>query len=133
MRYLLDTNMISEVIDQPIGPAATRVRQAASRATVITSIIVVSELRYGYTKISSRRLKEAYELFFGTIAVEGWEAPFDHVYAEIRSALEKKGRAIGAMDMLIAAHALATEATVVTANERHFSQVPDLNVENWKN
>jgi tRNA(fMet)-specific endonuclease VapC len=131
MRYLLDTNIISDVIDRPTGQAATRVRQAG-QGSIVTSIIVVSELRYGYTKISSKRLKDAYELFFENIAIEGWETPFDHVYADIRSDLERRGRTIGAMDLLIAAHAFATEATVVTANERHFSQVRDLNVENWK-
>ncbi|MDQ6433655.1 type II toxin-antitoxin system VapC family toxin [Mesorhizobium sp. LHD-90] len=133
MRYLLDTNIISDVIDQPTGLAAARIRQEVRRAAIVTSILVVSELRYGYTKISSKRLKAAYEIFFENIAIESWETPFDYVYADMRSALEEKGRPIGAMDMLIAAHALATDATVVTANVRHFSQVPNLKIENWKN
>lgn len=131
MRYLLDTNIISNVIDHPTGKAAGRIRQAAPRVDVVTSIVVVAELRYGYTKISSARLKGAYERFFQSVTVESWEAPFDHVYAEIRTALEKKGKLIGAMDMMIAAHAMATNAIVVTANERHFREVPELKVENW--
>jgi tRNA(fMet)-specific endonuclease VapC len=131
MRYLLDTNIISNVIDFPNGGAATKIRNASPSDRLVTSIIVAAELRYGYTKIGSRRLKEAYERFFQSITVESWQTPFDHVYADIRSFLERKGRTIGAMDLMIAAHAKATEATVVTANEKHFSQVPDLKFENW--
>ncbi len=97
----------------------------------MTSIIVVAELRYGYTKISSRRLRDAYEAFFEGLPIENWELPFDHVYADVRDQLTKRGRSIGAMDMLIAAHALATDATVVTANVKHFSEVHRLKVENW--
>ncbi|QPC85464.1 PIN domain-containing protein [Mesorhizobium sp. NBSH29] len=133
MRYLLDTNIISDVINLPTGQVAAKIRQEALRASIVTSILVVSELRYGYTKISSKRLKAAYEMFFENLVIESWETPFDHVYADMRSALEERGKPIGAMDMLIAAHALATDATIVTANVRHFSQVPDLKVENWKN
>jgi tRNA(fMet)-specific endonuclease VapC len=131
MRYLLDTNIISNVIDFPNGAAATRIRKANPGDVILTSIIVAAELRFGYTKVGSQRLREAYERFFQSVAVESWEIPFDHVYADIRSFLEKKGRIIGAMDLMIAAHAVATEATVVTANERHFSQVPELKFENW--
>lgn len=133
MRYLLDTNIISSVVDHPTGMAAARIRRIEPAATIVTSIVVAAEIRYGYTKIASTRLKRAYERFFQVIAVESWEAPFDHVYADIRTLLERKGRLIGAMDMMIAAHAVATEATLVTANERHFGQVPELKVENWLN
>ncbi len=131
MRYLLDTNAISHVIDFPAGSVAQRIRTKAVTGTLVTSVIVVAELRYGYTKISSRRLKDAYETFFESLPIENWETPFDHVYADIRDQLTKKGRSIGAMDMLIAAHALATDAVVVTANIKHFSEVPELKVENW--
>ncbi|QCI97000.1 type II toxin-antitoxin system VapC family toxin [Agrobacterium larrymoorei] len=131
MRYLLDTNAISHVIDFPRGSVAQRIRTEAVTGTLVTSVIVVAELRYGYTKISSRRLRDAYETFFESLPIENWEAPFDHVYADIRDQLTKKGRSIGAMDMLIAAHALATDAVVVTANIKHFSEVPGLKVENW--
>lgn len=131
MRYLLDTNIISNVIDYPTGAAAGRLREDAGSASIVTSIVVVAELRYGYTKIASVRLQQAYERFFGSITIEGWGTPFDHVYADIRDHLEKKGRPIGAMDMLIASHARATDAIMVTANEKHFSQVPGLKIENW--
>jgi tRNA(fMet)-specific endonuclease VapC len=131
MRYLLDTNILSDVINSPKGAAAARVRLEAIAGNIAISIIVVAELRYGYTKIASQRLKDAYEKLFDSIPIEAWEKPFDHVYANIRSELERKGRVIGAMDMLIAAHALATDAVMVTANESEFSRVPGLKIENW--
>nr|WP_210246652.1 type II toxin-antitoxin system VapC family toxin [Rhizobium sp. RU20A] len=131
MRYLLDTNIISNVIAHPLGKVARRVRTEVMAGNVFTSIIVVSELRFGYTKVSSKRLKEAYDRFLGGIVVENWERPFDHVYAELRAEMERKGKLIGTMDMLIATHAVATDAIVVTANEREFSRVPGLRVENW--
>ncbi|MEX6508596.1 PIN domain-containing protein [Jiella sp. M17.18] len=130
MRYLLDTNIISDAVELPAGRAAGRIREVFPSASIVTSIIVVSQLRYGYTNVSSKRLKAAYELFFSGISVEDWEVPFDHVYADIRSALDKKGRPLGAMDMLIAAHAVATDAVVVTADAA-FRHVDGLRVENW--
>lgn len=130
MRYLLDTNVISEVVERPAGELAGKVRRAATSSTIVTSIIVTSELRFGYTKIKSGRLKEAYEMFFNSIEIEEWVAPFDEFYADLRSALERQGIVIGAMDMLIAAHAYATDATLVT-DDRAFLQVPGLKVENW--
>lgn len=131
MRYLLDTNIISNVIAHPLDQVARRVRTEVTAGNVFTSIIVVSELRFGYTKVSSTRLKEAYDRFLDGIVVEDWEKPFDHVYAELRSEMERNGKLIGTMDMLIATHGIATNATVVTANEREFSRVPGLKVENW--
>ncbi|MGV8939748.1 MAG: type II toxin-antitoxin system VapC family toxin [Allorhizobium sp.] len=131
MRYLLDTNIISNVINQPRGAASVSLREKAGAGTIVTSIIVAAEIRFGYTKIKSRRLQDAYEQFFKSLTVEKWEAPFDHAYANIRSDLERLGQPIGAMDMLIAAHAVATDAVVVTGNVKHFSLVPNLKVENW--
>ncbi|WP_102961190.1 PIN domain-containing protein [Mangrovicella endophytica] len=130
MRYLLDTNIISDAVGSPTGRSASRIRDVFSSASIVTSIIVVSELRYGYTKISSKRLRAAYELFFSGIPIEDWEVPFDHVYADIRSALDKNGHPLGAMDMLIAAHAMATDAVLVTADAA-FRHVGGLRVENW--
>lgn len=130
MRYLLDTNAISDAVERPIGNVATRIRQLSDTASIVTSIIAVSELRYGYTKISSRRLKEAYDAFFESIQIESWEKPFDYIYGDLRSELERRGKTLGAMDMLIAVHALATDAVVVS-DDRAYSQVPGLITENW--
>jgi tRNA(fMet)-specific endonuclease VapC len=67
----------------------------------------------------------------GALEVLALEAPVDTVYGEIRAGLERTGQPIGANDLLIAAHALALGLTVVTDNEREFSRIDDLRVENW--
>ena len=60
-----------------------------------------------------------------------FESPSDAIYAELRTRLESRGRPIGGNDLLIAAHALANDCTIVTANEKEFSRAKGLKVENW--
>ena len=71
------------------------------------------------------------EAILGTIKVLPLEEPADHAYAALRTSLEKRGLVIGPNDMLIAAHALSLDHTVVTANRREFTRIPRLRVENW--
>ena len=98
---------------------------------VCTSIVVVCELKFGAARRGSAKLTANLTKVLETIAIEDFKAPADAAYAELRAALEKAGTPIGLMDMMIAAHALVLDATVVTANEREFSRVPGLRVENW--
>jgi len=65
------------------------------------------------------------------LAVKAWDGPADRLYGEVRAELQRSGRLIGANDLLIAAHALALDCILVTDNEREFSRVPGLRVENW--
>lgn len=129
-RYLLDTNIVSDLVRNPQGKAARRIADIGDRA-VLTSAIVAAELRYGCRKAASARLTERVEAILGEIAA----APFDdvaaHAYGELRAALEAKGRPIGGNDMLIAAQALVLGAVLVTANVDEFSRVEGLVVENW--
>jgi tRNA(fMet)-specific endonuclease VapC len=67
----------------------------------------------------------------GGIAVLPFEAPADVTYSEVRTQLEQTGNPIGANDMLIAAQALSLGLTLVTANQREFSRVQGLTIENW--
>lgn len=130
MTFLLDTNIVSQAIRYPASPAAFRIL-AAPPGELITSIIVAAEARFGLRKDDSKRLTARLEEFFERVPVLPFEAPAELRYAELRVALEKRGTPIGANDMLIAAHALALECTLVTANERGFRRVPGLKVENW--
>lgn len=130
MRYLLDTNVISNLIRFPSGNAARRVARLRE-GELGTSIIVSAELKYGYTKRSSKRLENLVEGTLASFDIAPWGAPADKHYAQIRAHLERKGRQIGQNDMLIAAHALALGAVLVTDNEKEFSRVPGLKVENW--
>jgi tRNA(fMet)-specific endonuclease VapC len=128
--YLLDTNVISDSIRNPRGPAARRARQIGN-AQLCTSIIVAAELRYGAAKGRSRQLQAKVVATLGGLEVVPLEPPVDEVYAQLRTELEQKGNLIGPNDLLIAAQAVALGLTLVTDNEREFSRVPGLKVENW--
>ena len=130
MKFLLDTNIISELIRNPKGKAAKRVAKVGED-TICTSIIVAAELRYGCIKKGSKRLLKAVEDLLGEIDVLPFDIPADMEYGDIRSRLENVGQPIGANDLLIAAHASAVNATIVTANVDEFKRVHGLKVENW--
>lgn len=130
MRYLLDTNVLSDLVRRPQGPVAARIADVGE-TNVCTSIIVASELRYGAARRGSPRLSAQLTTVLGAIDVLPFEAPADSIYGDVRTALERQGTIIGGNDLLIAAHALALGCAVVTGNEREFARVPGLVVENW--
>ena len=127
---MLDTNIISELIKNPQGKAAKRIAKVGEN-NICTSIIVAAELRYGCAKSGSKRLLKAVEDLLGEIPVLAFDVPADTDYGGIRSELEAAGRPIGSNDLLIAAHAVATGAIIVTANTDEFTRIRGLNVENW--
>jgi tRNA(fMet)-specific endonuclease VapC len=129
-RYLLDTNIISDVIRNPRGLAARRIRQVGV-AQVCTSIIVAAELRYGIAKRRTSTLATRVLEMLDRLAVLSLEPPADAVYAQLRVQLEETGTLIGPNDLLIAAQALSLGLVLVTDNEREFSRVPGLTIENW--
>jgi tRNA(fMet)-specific endonuclease VapC len=127
---MLDTNIISDLIRNPQGKAAKRIAKVGED-NICTSIIVAAELRYGCAKSGSVRLLRAVEDLLGEIKVLPFDVPADAEYGAIRSELEKAGKPIGGNDLLIAAHAHAVGATIVTANADEFKRIRGLNVENW--
>lgn len=129
-RYLLDTNILSDLIRNPQGKAAKRISKVGED-NVCTSIIVAAELRYGCARSGSRKLIEAVEELLSEINILPFDVPADATYGMIRAALEASGTPIGGNDLLIAAHAQAIAATLVTANEGEFKRVRGLKVENW--
>ena len=94
MRYLLDTNVLSDLIRNPQGKVAEQIRKIGE-AQICTSIIVAAELRYGAMKKGSARLTAQLEAVLGALDVLPFEAPADAVYGEIRTKLERAGRPIG--------------------------------------
>lgn len=130
LAYLLDTNILSDLIRHPQGAVAARIA-ATGEDSVCTSIVAAAELRYGAAKSGSEKLADHVDLLLSALEILPLEAPADHQYAELRHHLTRKGTPIGPNDLLIAAHALATGLTVVTANVGEFSRVPGLTVENW--
>ena len=130
MRFLLDTNIVSDLVRHPRGRIADRIERVGEQQ-ICTSIIVAAELRYGAAKKGSERLTRQLEIVLSAIDVLALEAPTDALYGELRAQFERTGRPIGANDLLIAAHALALGHTVVTDNEREFARIDGLQVENW--
>lgn len=130
LRYLLDTNILSDLVRRPHGTVAARIT-AAGEETVCTSIIVAAELRFGAAKSGSRKLVNRVDLILSAIEVLALEVPADHHYGKLRHHLARQGTPIGPNDMLIAAHALSVGLSIVTANTGEFSRVTGLNVENW--
>lgn len=130
MRYLLDTNILSDLVRNPQGRVAEHIRDVGE-AQVCTSIVVAAELRYGAMKRGSPRLSKQLDAILGAIEVLPLDTPADDLYGDLRVKLELAGTPIGGNELLIAAQAMALECTVVTDNEREFRRVAGLTCENW--
>jgi tRNA(fMet)-specific endonuclease VapC len=130
MRFLLDTNILSDLVRHPHGRIRDRIKDVGQQ-NICTSIVVAAELRYGAAKKDSSRLTMQLDTILRAIDVLALDQPADTVYGRLRARLERAGQSIGANDLLIAAHALALGHTVVTDNKREFSRIDNLHVENW--
>ncbi len=129
-RYLLDTNILSDLVRHPQGTVAKRIALEGEKS-ICTSLIVAGELRFGAIKRGSEQLTIQLEAILSALEILPLEEPVDRRYGELRAYLEKQGIPIGPNDMFIAAHALALDCAVITANVSEFSRVPGLIVENW--
>lgn len=131
MKLMLDTNICIYIIKQK--PVIVLKRFLGYQIGEIgISSITLSELRYGVAKSKYREKNaKALEEFIIPLDI----APFDEVaataYGDIRANLEKAGTPIGAMDMIIAAHALSLGIILVTNNTREFSRIPSLEIIDW--
>jgi tRNA(fMet)-specific endonuclease VapC len=128
--FLLDTNILSDLVRHPQGIVKRWIERVGEDA-VCTSIIAAAELRFGAAKRGSVALAAQVEKVLGAMRVQPLDLPADREYGRLRLQLEQTGQPIGPNDLLIAAHALALGATVVTDNQREFQRVPGLPVENW--
>ena len=132
-QYLLDTNILSDLLKNPQGKAARKISSlpAVERDALATSIIVAAELRYGVAKSDSSILAARVEQLLDAIQILPLPPDADRHYGRIRIELEKAGTPIGANDLLIAAQVLAIGAVLVTDNIRGFKRVKRLQVEDW--
>ncbi len=129
MQYMLDTNIVSAMVRDPRGKVFERLLDVGEENAFI-SIITHGEIWYGVKKNGSEELSQKVSAVTRRLYVAPLQLPADQRYAEIRLAL-RQGKNIGPNDLWIAAHAVALDAVLVTANEREFSRVPGLKVENW--
>ncbi|MBX3000995.1 MAG: type II toxin-antitoxin system VapC family toxin [Caldilineaceae bacterium] len=126
----MDTNIISDLVRHPTGVIFQRIVQVGEES-ICTSIVVLCELRYGAQKSGSTRLQHQLEQILARMTVIPLQPPVDARYGEIRTHLERLGTPIGPNDLLIAAHALTLNLTLVTANVDEFSRVPNLALVDW--
>lgn len=130
MRYLLDTNIISDLVRNPQGRAARHVARVGD-LNVCTSIVVAAELRFGAIKKDSPRLTTQIETVLDVVDILPLESPVDREYGRLRARLEREGQPIGGNDLLIAAQSIALGVTLVTDNLSEFSRIAELSCENW--
>jgi len=133
MKLMLDTNICIYIIkQQPVAVLQRFIEYQIGDIGI--SSITLSELRYGVAK-STHQEKNAKALdeFIIPLEVVSFDEEAAHVYGEIRATLEKAGTTIGAMDMLIAAHAVSLGIPLVTNNTREFARISSLNVIDWIN
>ena len=131
MKLLLDTNICIYIIKQQPVTVLKRFLEYQIGDIGISSI-TLSELRYGVAKSTHQEKNaEALDEFIIPLEVVSFGEEAAHVYGDIRAALEKAGTPIGAMDMLIAAHAVSLGIPLVTNNTREFVRIPALNIIDW--
>ena len=127
---LLDTNICIYIINQKPPAVLERFKKFATGEIAISSV-VAAELAFGVEKTNSVRNKEALNLFLAPLSILPFDTGCVWAYASLRAQLEKTGRSIGALDTMIAAQALAMDLPLVTNNQKEFSRVPGLRLENW--
>jgi tRNA(fMet)-specific endonuclease VapC len=128
--FLLDTNIISDLVKNPGGRAATRFEQVESHE-IATSVIVAGEIRFGLLQKGSANLTQRVEAVLGRIEVLPLVPDVSAMYGAIRLDLRSRGLPIGENDLWTAAQAHHLGAILVTDNEREFRRVDGLAVENW--
>lgn len=131
-RWLLDTNILSSVIKHPHERLGQRLRDLFDQqpGALVTSVVVECELMFGAARVESTVLPKKIADLLQFIPVMALAQNVVPHYATIRAQLQRQGTSIGPNDMLIAAHALALDATLVSG-DAEFARVPGLRVENW--
>lgn len=129
-RYTLDTDVVSNMMRNPAGTVAGHIARVGEDR-ICVSIVTAAELRFGAARSGSPRLAAGVKAVLARVPVLPLGAPADAEYGAIRAALEAAGQPIGPNDLLIAAHARALGATLVSANVGKFQRVRGLGVEDW--
>lgn len=128
--YMLDTNICIYIINARPPAVLARFRKEHLGSIGISSV-TAAELAFGVAKSGSARNHEALEMFLATLEIMPFDASTIWHYGELRAELERRGQPIGALDTMIAAHALAANTILVTNNTREFARVPALRLQNW--
>jgi tRNA(fMet)-specific endonuclease VapC len=131
MKYMLDTNICIYIIKRKPQTVIERFLQTEISQIGISSI-TLSELLFGVSKSSKPdQNKIALAQFIAPPEILPYDDQAAQCYGDLRAYLERQGKPIGSLDMLIAAHALSINGTLVTNNEKEFIRILDLKIENW--
>ncbi len=131
MEFMLDTNTCIYIIKRKPPDVIERFKQTKISQIGISSI-TLSELLYGVSKSSKPGQNQmALTQFVAPLEILPYDDEAAQYYGNLRAHLEKQGTPIGSLDMLIAAHALSTESTLITNNEKEFIRIPNLKIDNW--
>ena len=131
MTYLLDTNICIYLIKRRPAQVFRRLEEHQVGQIAI-STVTYCELAFGVEHSSDpTRNGEALQQFLSPLEILPPQPEVAAIYGRIRAALKRAGRPIGPLDMLIAAHAIACGAVLVTNSEKEFSRVPSIKIENW--
>ena len=127
---LLDTNICIYIINAKPPTVLQRFRDYRMGEVGVCTV-VAAELAFGVAKSGSARNRHALELFLAPLTLMPFDEAAVWAYGTLRSELERQGKQIGALDTMIAAHALSQQATLVTNNTSEFARVPGLRLDNW--
>lgn len=131
MRYLLDTNICSYILKNRPVSVKLKFDEVGAEQLCISSV-VLAELYYGAARHpKSVIIRKEIDDFVSRLLVVAWDEQAANHYGAIRATLEKAGTPVGAMDMMIAAHARSMGAALVTNNQREFERIDGLVVQNW--
>src|SRR5438067_1136451 len=123
-RFMLDTDSVSFVLREQGNVADRMVRHRPTELCI--SAVTLAELRYGADLLHASRLHALIDHFIRNIEIMPFDQNCSNLYGVIASELQKQGSPIGKFDVLIAAHAVAIDATLVTNNVKHFARVAGL-------
>lgn len=131
IKYMLDTDICSYIMREKPLEILRRFNGLEMEQFSI-SIITYAEFMYGIENFpNSKKHRAIVEKFILHVDILPWGQSAAEHYGQIRAELQKKGNSIGAMDMMIAGHARSIKRTLVTNNEKHFSRISNLKIENW--
>ena len=129
--YFLDTNICIYLIkESPVR--VIRTIQSKRPDEIAISSVTFAELQFGVDKSQhTEKNQKALDRFLAPLEIRPFDVEAGRVYAQVRADLQRRGKGIGALDMMIGAHALALGATFVTNNVREFKRIRGLKIENW--
>ena len=130
--FLLDTNTAAYILSGRSAAARTAFKATLADAVVAVSAITQAEILFGLeNKPGATRLRAAIEDFLGVVQILPWDSAAAHAYSRLRARLAAAGKSLSALDMLIAAHAVATNALLVTHDNAFQHATPFIHVVDW--